>query len=251
MKQEILSLLSGESFMDYLKGVELFKTALKDGAIKEEDIDHELMERVCAIMAMERWVDHEDYEDRLGYYMDELSENHTALIQDENINHHLKGIALFINSLAEHDYDVSGFLYASHSGYLMSHTAAESVAEYLSAKEELEGSVLFKDMSAFFGLINTAQFSLVSALMDIKNWTVPMSNGFMNILTASQVYFQSWMLSSLYQVVNDPIIKTNIFDEYLKILNEVKTKFVEEKNEEALEDINYVIGMVEERAAGK
>lgn len=49
-----------------------------------------------------------------------------------------------------------------------------------------------------------------------------MALGVFNIVTTSNFYFQSWLLGSLYNVTDHPVVKKNIFDKYLQVLSKIK-----------------------------
>ncbi len=250
MKSQIIELLIGNSFSEYLKAPDLFLEHIRSGELADVDLDQEIIERLCTVMVIEKWAEHDDYIRTLQEYVDILP-NYSSLFSDENVNYHLKGIAIFIDGLGQGTYNVNGFIYPSHSGYLMSHTASNKISEYLRENNKEKDADFFEEMSEWFNSINLAQYSLITALTEIKEWNESMALGFFNILTGCELYFQSWLLGSLYKVVEHPIVKKDIFDKYLGVLYKIKDKYNAEGSTNNLRDIETIIKMVTEKSFGK
>lgn len=250
IKENILNLLAGDSFSGYLSGMEMLCKNIKEGKLPDADLDQDIIERACAVLILERWMQHDDYIAALEKFVDKMPK-YAYLLSNEDVGDDLKGLALFINGLGQGECDLSGFIYASHSGYLMSATAAEEIANYCTEQQDSEAAEFFTETAEFFNNINSAQFGIISAMMSIKTWNESMADGFYNILTSSDMSTQSWMLGSLYTVINDPVVKTHIFGRYMKVLNTVKEKYVAEENAVAVEQLEEMIKMVTEKSEGK
>ena len=250
LKQQTLSLLSGNSFSNYLKGMELLEENLRNSALAESDLDQEIMERACGVLILEKWAEYPDYFSGLDRMMEELP-RHRALLSDSEVGHYLAGMSIFINGLNEGKHDVSGFIYASHGGWLLSMTAAEQIAEYLTGKEDYDTALVFSDIAGFFKQINSAQFGIIHDLMGIESWNQGMADGFYNILIKAGISDQSWMLGSLYKVIKDPIVKKSIFSRYKSVLKKAREKYEGEDNPAAVAEIDLFLEMVVIRSKGK
>jgi hypothetical protein len=243
MNNTMLELLKSNLFSDYLKGVEQFLENIRLNPMFQIPLDQETVERTCAIMMVEKWAEHDDYLEKINHFMT-LLPDYAYLLSDEKVTHHMQGISIFLDSISQNEYNLSGFLYASHSGYLMSGTACEAIVNHFVEKAKKEGVTFFKEMQTWFEAINSAQFAVAKAVMEIENWTQEMAFGLFNVITQSEFSFQSWLLGSLYKQVENPIIKAYVFERYLEILNEVK-----QENPEDLA-IDEIIEMVRERSLG-
>jgi len=250
MKENIIKLLESNSFDDYLKGVECLKENINTANLTDSELNQDIIERACAIFILEKWAQQDDYIEALQKFIDVLP-NYSSFLSHDDIGHHIKGIALFINGLGEGRNDVSGFLYQSHSGYLMSNTAAVAIKVFFNSQNNTEGEEFFNQLAQFFERINSAQFGVAQLLTKIETWNVSMITGFFNILTSSDFSIQSWMLGSLYNVVQQPIVKEQIFDKYIAVLKNVQNKYKEETNSEKLEQVNSILEMVITKSKGE
>lgn len=250
MKAEILKLLSSESFNDYLSGIELMELHIGKPTLPDADLDQSIIERACAVLILERWAQHDDFYGGLEELTNILP-NYAEFLTHEDIGHHLRGVALFINGLLENRIDVTGFFYVSASGYLMSVTSAEKIKEYFEEQGNAAAAADFEKVHAFFDRINSAQFGVRHSLMQIQDWNQSMVDGFYNILTASDFNTQYQMLNTLYKVVKTPIIKDNVFGKYLKLLKKLKDQYkaADETDKEA--QIDSLIDMVKTKSKGK
>jgi hypothetical protein len=239
----MIELLKSNLFSDYLKGVEQFLENIRLNPMSQIPLDQETVERACAVLMVEKWAEHDDYLEKINYFMTVLPD-YTYLLSDPKVSHYLQGISLFLDSISQNEYNLSGFIYPSHSGYLMSGTACEAIANYFVEKANKEIVTFFKEMQAWFEAINSAQFAVVRAVMEIENWTQEMAFGLFNVVTQSEVSFQSWLLGSLYKQIDNPIIKTCVFERYVSVLNNVKHENPEDTT------IDEIIAMVTKRSLG-
>ena len=250
IKEQIISLLSADSLNSYLSGMELLEENISKPTLPDSDLDQDIMERACAVLILEKWAQHKDYFSELKKMMDVIP-NHKNLLDNEDVGHYLRGLSIFIDGLSRSQYDLSGFIYVSNSGWIMSMTAAEQIAEYCTEKQDHETAAVFTDIAAFFKRINNAQFGIVSKMMGIQSWNESMADGFYNIMTAADISTQSWMLGSLYKVIKDPVVKNSIFGKYLAVLKKVKAKFKAEDNQSGVSDIESLLEIVIKKSKGK
>ena len=248
MKAKIISLLAGDSLADYRAGIELLIDDIGTEKLPDSELDQEILERACAIIILERWMEYPDYIAAVQDIIDNLPK-YAPLVSNEKVGQHIRGIALFINGLAKGQIELSGFLSPTASGYMMSASAAEAISYYL--KTEGEDDAFFNKTAAFFEQISSTQYAVIAALKKIKTWTSPMARGFYNIMTATDMANQYWLLDSLQKVVNDPVVKTDIFDKYLGVLNAVRENCVAEGEKAKLEQLDDVIKMVEYKSSGR
>ncbi|MCP4138508.1 MAG: hypothetical protein GY754_46550 [bacterium] len=75
-------------------------------------------------------------------------------------------------------------------------------------------------------------------------------SGFYNIMTAADFDMQSWMLGSLYNVVNNDVVKSEIFGKYINKLKDLRKKYSEEDSETLLDTVNEMLEMVIARSHG-
>lgn len=249
MKEKIESLLVGESFKEYLEGVELFNEYVGTQDFPDEVLDQNIIERVCAVLIPESWVSHDDYVKDLEKFMKTLPD-YLCYIEDDDIGHYLRGLVLFMNGLSQHQIDTSGFV-LSGAGYLSCMSATGVIKRYFEDMKNLEAAELFTSMEAFFDAIVSAQFGVNNALMKIKDWNTSMADGFYNILTAADINTQDKMLGSLYEVVDHDVVKNKIFDQYINKLKELKKRYTDESKEEHVNGINEILEMVAIRAKGE
>lgn len=247
MKEKILQSLKSDSFEEYLKGVELLGENIGEASLPDSVLDQELIERACAVLILERWAEHEDYLAQLKEFTNELPA-YADYLGDDEIGHYMRGLALFIDGLLDGETNLSGFLYVSGSAFIMAGTAAEQIKEYFEAQKKEEAAALFGQWYEYFDKINSAQFGMVRGLMDIEKWSEDMALGFYNIMTSSDAGTQGWMLGALYKVIDDPVVKTEIFGKYLTVLKEVKKKFKDQENERG--QVEELIKMVREKSRG-
>jgi hypothetical protein len=246
MKAKIITLLAGNSLADYRAGIELLIKNIGTEKLPDSELDQEIIERACAIIILERWMEYPDYIAAVQEIIDNLPK-YAPLISNEKVGQHIRGIALFINGLAKGQIELSGFLSPSASGYMMSASAAEAINEHL--KTVGEADPFFSKTAAFFEEISSTQYAVIAALKKITTWTSSMARGFYNIMTATDMANQYWLLDSLQKVLNDPIVKTEIFDKYLGVLSAVREKCVAEGDKAKLEQLDDVIKMVKYKSA--
>lgn len=250
MKENIIELLKGDSLDSYLQGIECLEESIDTDNLSDSDLDQEIIERACAIFVLEKWAEQQDYSDTLQKIIDTLPDYSPYLAHDE-IGDHIRGIALFINGLAEGRKDVSGFIYPSYSGYLMSMTAAEEIKDFFNSQNNTGAAEFFTQVATFFERINSAQFGIANVITKIKIWNDSMIAGFYHILTSSDYSIQSWMLGSLYQVVELTVIKEQVFNKYIAVLKNVQAKYAGESDSEKVKQVNLLLEMVIVRSKGK
>ena len=222
--------------------------------LADDDLDQSIIERACAVVILERWAEHVGYRDVITDFMNEIPKYTNLLkLDDMGLQYDLSGITLFLDGLSKYDINVSGFLYPSSSGYLMSHTSAINIKKHFEGTEHKDIVTLFDRMAVFFMGIYEAQMNLISALMKIQKWNKPSAVGFRHILTqCSDSGTQSWMLGSLYKVVDDPIVQSNIFQKYLAALQRTKDKYEEKGIDKSqIKQLDTIIEMVTDRSKGK
>jgi tetratricopeptide (TPR) repeat protein len=244
MKEEIASLLSSNSFEDYLKGIELFENNIGTKNLSDLDVDQDIMERVCAIFILDKWIEYQDFKTIIESFIQELP-SYSKYLNNKKIGYNLRGLVIFINELAQRKIDLSGF------DYVRSLTAAETISTYLSSKRDTKGQVLFTNIASFFHKIVSAQYGIHSSIMKIEKWNKSMSEGFYNILTESTFDKQDWMLGSLYKSIDDPVVKTDIFNKYISVLENLIKKYEKENSPELQESVNQMLEIVITRSKGE
>ncbi len=248
MRDQILELLKSDSLKDYLKAIDLFLTSYRNGSLTNADLDHEIIERVCAVFLIERWAEHDDWFEALEKFMDELPAYNEYLSNDD-VGHHLRGLAIFINGVNEGDIDLSGFFYASGSPYINAQTAAASLKEYFKEKNEDESAKLFEEIETFFGDISSEQFGAAAIISALRDWTPEMAQGFYVVMSRSE-YHRMQMLRSLYKVVDSPVIQEQVFDKFLNVLRPMRVKYEQDGELEKASGMDEFIASVVSASKG-
>lgn len=251
LKNEISALLASDRLSEYLVGIKLLTAKAGTADLPDSDLDQGIIERACGVLIFEKWAEHKDYIGLIEELMASLPD-YFPLIENEKIGHHFRGLSLFAAGLNERKHDLKGFTMPTHSGFMLSNIAAKSIKEYMIEQGEDQDKIdHWEDMENFFGMISNAQFGIVPILSKIKKWSVPMADGFYNILKSAGFNDQSRMLSGLYFALEDPVVKKEIFERYLNTLNKVKDSFTAKEDQATADEVNNIIKMVESKRKGE
>jgi|GEM_PF-1069536 len=248
MRAQILQLLKSDSYKGYLNGIDLFLDSYRDNSISSADLDHEIIERTCAVFLIENWATFEDWDSTLERFMDVMP-SYGEYLSHDDIGHHLRGLAIFIDGIYQGDIDLSGFLYASGNVYINAQTAAQSLHEFFKGQNDETAAKLFEEIEAFFGSISSGQFSAAHLLTELRDWSVEMAQGFYVVMSRTE-YNRIWMLRSLYKVVDSPIIQEHIFDKFLNILRPMRVKYEENGETEKIEQLDEFIESIVSASKG-
>ncbi len=253
MKAKILYLLSSDSFEEYLQGVDLFCEGIQKRTLPQREIDSELMERLTAVVALEGWAQHDDYIAKLEHFIDHLPNYGELLNLEDNAGYGFQGILLFIHGIAQQQHDIKGFKanIFDESGWLLCKTGGMFVARHYGALGRQEDAAFFVDLSEWFGKIYSAQYGFLHVLHDIEDWTEDNANGFFNVMPMCAMYFQRALLHALQNVVDHPVVKAEIFDKYLDILNHTRQNMLDADEPRQAAEVDKVIAMVREKSLGK
>lgn len=252
MKLRILSLLASASFVDYLEGVELFATSIAERSLPQREIDSELMERACAIVGVERWAEHEDYVEKIEYFVERLPQYGDLLMQDDAVGQALRGIVLFINGIAQGQHNTGGFKAdgAATSGWLLSQAAGERIAQYYAAQSRYLDGAFFTDLADWFGAVGNAQTGFIAALRELADWNEDNAGGFFNVLPMADPFFQGLLLDALQPVAHLPIVQTEIFDKYLDLLHQTRDTMLAADEAAQAADTAQMIALVQSKRTG-
>jgi hypothetical protein len=79
--------------------------------------------------------------------------------------------------------------------------------------------------------IYSATTDVFRAIMNIKSWNEQMVIGLTNFLnkSLSQYGIFEWILSGLYEVVDDPLIKEKVFDHYIDSFKKARENLKKKK----------------------
>lgn len=248
MKEQILQLLKSDSLQGYFSGIDLFLDSYRNNSITSADLDHEIMERTCAVFLIENWAAFEDWDSTLERFMDVLP-GYGDYLSHEDIGHHLRGLAIFIDGIYQGEIDLSGFLYASGNVYINAQTAAQSLKEFFQQQNDEESTKLFEEIEAFFGSISSGQFGAAAILTELRDWSVEMAQGFYVVMSRTE-YNRIWMLRSIYKVVDSPIIQEHIFDKFLNVLRPMRVKYEENGENEKIEQLDEFIESIVSASKG-
>ncbi|UUC45980.1 hypothetical protein [Flavobacterium cerinum] len=249
MKEQILELLKSDSLHHYLVGIDLFLTSYRNNSITSADLDHEIIERICAVFLIERWAEHEDWTGILDVFMDVLPK-YGYYLSHEDTGHHLRGLTIFIDGIHQGEIDLSGFLYASKNAYIDAQTTAQALKEYFQKENDEISTGIFEEMETFFGSIASGQFGAAQIISELRDWSVEMAQGFYVVMSHTD-YNRNWMLRSLYKVVDSPIIQEQIFDKFLNVLRTIRVQYEENGENEKLEPMDEFIESIVSASKGE
>jgi len=248
MKEQILQLLKSDSYQHYLGGIDLFLESYRNNSITSADLDHEIIERTCAVFLIERWAEHKDWVGILDVFMDVLPK-YGYYMSHEDTGHHLRGLAIFIDGIHQGEIDLSGFLYASGNAYINAQTAAQSLKEFFRKENDEISTNMFEEIETFFGEIASGQFGAATILTELRDWSVEMAQGFYVVMSRTD-YNRIWMLRSIYKVVDSPIIQEHIFDKFLSVLYSMRTQYEENGENEKIEQLDEFIESIVSASKG-
>lgn len=248
MREQILQLLKSDSYLGYINGIDLFLDSYRNNSITSADLDHEIIERTCAVFLLENWAAFEDWDSTLERFMDVLP-GYGDYLSHDDIGHHLRGLAIFIDGIYQGEIDLSGFLYASGNVYINAQTAAQSLKEFFQQQNDDESTKLFEEIETFFGTISSGQFGAAAILTELRDWSVEMAQGFYVVMSRTE-YNRIWMLRSIYKVVDSPIIQEHIFDKFLNILRPLRVKYEENGETEKIEPLDELIESIVSASKG-
>lgn len=249
MKEQILESLKSDSLQGYLNGIDLFLDSYRNNSITSADLDHEIMERTCAVLVIERWTDHEDWNAALDNFMEALP-NYNEYLSHEDVGHHLRGLAIFIDGIYGGEIDLSGFIYPSGNTYILAQTAAGSLKEFFQQQNNEESAKLFEEIETFFGDISSGQFGAARIITELRDWSVEMAQGFYVVMGRTE-HNRMWMLRSLYKVVDSPIIQEHVFDKFLTVLRSMRARYEENGETEKIEPMDEFIESIVSASKGE
>lgn len=242
MKEQILELLKSDSLQGYFNGIDLFLDSYRNNSITSADLDHEIMERTCAVLVIERWAQHVDWDGTLDQFMEKLP-GYNEYLSHEDVGHHLRGLAIFIDGIYGGEIDLSGFIYPSGNTYILAQTAAGSLKKFFQEQNDEESAKLFDEIETFFGNVSSAQFGAARIITELRDWSVEMAQGFYVVMGRTE-YNRMWMLRSLYNVVDSPIIQEHVFDKFLNVLRSMRAQYEENGENEKIGQMDEFIESV-------
>ncbi len=249
MQEQILEKLRSNSFKEYCEGIKMLSLNIKNPELFQTENDQELMERICVAFIPEKWASHDDFVQGVKNIVTGLPD-YFEYINDPKIGANLRGISIFIEGLMNQKYDLSAFKVPSHTGYLMSYTAAKSISKHFRKADIKLAQSFFKMVSNFFLAICDVQAAAALLLSKIRPWNKEMCEGFFNILTAADLSIQHWMLETLHNVYDKPVVKEHIFGRYIQLLENLKSKYTEEGKEKNILQVQEIMDMVIRKSKG-
>jgi hypothetical protein len=252
MKLRILSLLASSSFVDYLEGMALLHEGIAQRTLPQRDVDGEMMERAAAVLALERWAEHEDYIEKIEYFVAQIPQYGALLTQEDNAGQSLRGIVIFINGIAQGQHNPLGFRAedASLSGWRLAEMAGKTLAQYYAAEGRYIDSAFFTDLGEWFGAIADAQNVFLADVGEMADWNENNASGLLQVLQMADYYFQKLLLSTLQMRAHHPIVKAEIFERYLAILHEMGAEFQAAEEPVKAAEIGKLIALVSYHSQG-
>ncbi|WP_428070237.1 hypothetical protein [Chryseobacterium gambrini] len=245
-KEELVRKLAGKSFQEYLEACNELPDYAKNGG----ELNQEIIERALFVNLFPFWANHQDLNDKYDEITSELP-NHSDLLQTDQ-KYDLMGITVFVNGLMNGVFDVSGFLWASN-GYMSSKVSCNSISEYYKEQGKDKEAAYFQELGEWFLTIYSATTDVFRAIMNIKSWNEEMVIGLTNFLnkSLSQYGIFEWILSGLYEVVDDPLIKEKVFDHYIESFKKARENLKKEKNKEGADQITEKLKNLRKLAKGQ
>ncbi|MDO3425293.1 hypothetical protein QWT87_10365 [Chryseobacterium sp. APV1] len=245
-KEELIKKLAGDSFKEYLEACSELPDYAKNGV----ELNQEIIERALFVNLFPFWANHQDLKDKYDEIANELP-NHSDLLQTDQ-KYDLMGLTVFVNGLMNGVFDVSGFLWASN-GYMSSKVSCDSISEYYKEQGKDKEAAYFQELGEWFLTIYSATTDVFRAIMNIKSWNEQMVIGLTNFLnkSLSQYGIFEWILSGLYEAVDDPLIKEKVFDHYIDSFKKARENLKKEKNKEGADQITGKLKNLRKLAKGQ
>jgi len=247
LKDQILTLLRSPSLDTYLSGIKLFTAQISNPELQNDFLGAELIERACAVFALEKWADHEDYQDALKEFKETLPK-YKFVLNDKTVGHAVRGISIFVNGLMEQRYDLSAFPDIKYPGFLVCQSQAAIIEDYFKAEKNEIATDFYHRMNVFFEKISKAQFRMAQILLSTSKWDQPMAESFFKILLEADTNIQKWMLESLHKVKDNENIIEYVFNKYKTILHKVQKQYEQDGSKLKLVHINSILDMVNENS---
>ncbi len=246
-QEELTQKLAGDSFQEYLNACQ----HLPEYVANKGALDQEIIERALFVNLMPLWARHEDLLAKYELITSELP-LHAGLLENDETKRHLIGLSVFVNGLMASTFDVSGFFWCSN-GYMCCHTACEAIAAHYEGNGKSAEAAYFLSLGEWFMEIYQATTAVFRAIMNITSWTEEMVLGLTNFLNASLQHYGvfEWILSGLYKVVQEPLIKEKVFGRYIKAFTNAGKKLKEEKKESEWKDVAQKVKNLKRLAQGK
>lgn len=101
--------------------------------------------------------------------------------------------------------------------------------------------------------IYSATSAVFRTIMNTSVWNKEMVSGITNFLDESlkQYGIFEWILSGLYEVVDDPLIKEKVFDHYIESFKKARENLKKEKNKEGADQITEKLKNLRKLAKGQ
>lgn len=245
-KEELIKKLAGDSFQEYLEAC----IELPDYAKNGGELDQEIIERALFVNLFPFWANHQDLKDKFDEITTELP-NHEELVHTDK-KYDLLGLSVFVNGLLNRVFDVSGFLWASN-GFMSCKTACNSISKYYKEQGKDKEAAYFHDLSEWFMSIYSATSAVFRTIMNTSVWNKEMVTGLTNFLDESlkQYGIFEWILSGLYEVVDDPLIKEKVFDHYIDSFKKAREDLKKQKNKEGADQITEKLKNLRKLAKGQ
>ncbi len=252
MKLRILSLLASNSFVDYLEGMALMHEGITQRTLPQREVDAEIMERAAAVVALERWAEHEDYVEKIEYFVERLPQYGELLAQDNPAGQSLRGIVVLINGIAQGKHNGGGFRAenSSQSGWQLAQVAGETLAQYYAAEGRYIDGAFFTDLGEWFGAIADAQTAFLADLRAFDDWNEGNAIGLLQVMQMADFYFQERLLDALQARANNPIVKAEIFERYLALLHDLLQQFMAADEPEKAAEVGKLIALVQYKSQG-
>lgn len=246
-KEELIKKLAGDSFQEYLAACSYLPDYVKNGG----ELNQEIIERALFVNLFPSWAQHSDLIDKYDEITKELPK-HSDLLNNFDTKFDLTGISVFVAGLMDGIFDISGFLWSSN-GFMSCSTSSKSLSEYYTKEGKDKEAAYFHELHEWFMTIYCATTDVFRAIMNIDSWNEEMIIGLNNFLIKSlrQYGVFEWILSGLYKVVEDPLIKEKVFDNYIGIFTKSRENLRKEKNKEAADQITEKLKDLRKLAKGK
>jgi len=236
MQKNILEQLNSLSLYDFTNGV----NTVVEKYQKETDsvnIDQEIMEKVLSIFAYERFYQkHSEWNKILTEVMKVLPK-HTYLLENFLDKYTFRGLSLFVNEIISGEINISGFMMAMGSPYLVSSTESKNIAASIKDKNEDDSLVLLHFADILEHIYGT-QVSAKTFIVDFKEWNKETCIATRNILLESNRNIRCEILFCLATHKEVKAISEFIIQPYENALSQLKQKYIETNN---LEKINSII----------
>ena len=132
-------------------------------------------------------------------------------------------------------------------------TACKAISEHYKTAGKDKEAVYFHELHEWFMSFYHATSDVFRAVMQIEVWSEEMLVGLTNFLNETFKYYGvfEWILSGLYKVVDDPLVKEKVFDHYIGIFTKSRDKLRRQKNKDGADDLTAKLKNLRKLAKGQ